>query len=79
MTAATQTLTRDQRYARRKRANAERDIERRAALWHQMLRIEAWLPELYRQRRAAAQRLDELDSLIRDEEAAVAEIRATVK
>jgi hypothetical protein len=61
------------------RRQKERAVEIRADLWLQAERIERYLPELYRQRREAAEHLHELDSLIRDEKAAVAEIRATVK
>ncbi len=46
--------------------------------WLEAERIEAYLPELHRQRRGVADHLEALDELIRDEESAVREIRATV-
>lgn len=63
----------------------EREAERTtvadstAAVWHQMCRIENNLPQLYRQREATARRLEEITDLRADEEAAVAETRATVR
>ncbi len=63
----------------RANSNADRDAARRAALWVQGQRIEAYLPRLYEQHQEAAQRLRELDELIRDEEDEAARIRATVK
>lgn len=57
---------------RRQREAIDEAIERRARAWQQAQRIEAYLPTLRRQRQ-------ELDDLIRDEEQAVAEIRAAIK
>lgn len=57
-------------------AEFTRIAEKKAAMWCQMLRIEAYLPVLYRQKMAAAERLEELTALIDDEEKTVREIRA---
>ncbi len=65
----------------REREQSARDaaIDRRVKAWLAAERIEAYLPCLLRQREDAARHLRELDALIRDEQAAVAEIRASIK
>lgn len=73
------TLTRGQRYERRKREAESEAVERRARLWNQCLRIEKYLPELYRQRDEAAARLSEITDLIADEQEAARQIREQVK
>ncbi len=70
--------TRGQRAYRRRGERAAEAAELRTASWHQAERIEAYLPELYRQREEAAQRLTEITDLIHDEEQAVREIKDTV-
>ena len=61
---------------RREESEKEQTTNRRAAMWVQMLRIQAYLPRLYEQRQEAAQRLGDLDRLIHDEEIEASRIRA---
>ncbi len=62
----------------RTRSDADKAAIRRADLWCQMQRIEKYLPELHRQREDAASHLRDLDELIADEQAALAEIRVSI-
>lgn len=75
----TDTLTRGQKYEAKKRESEAAAIERRTSLWLQKERIERYLPTLRLKREEAARHLQDLDELIRDEQAAVAEIREQVK
>ena len=59
----------------RNKENAERGIVRRADCWLQAERIAHYLPVLYRQRKEVAQKLEQLDVLIADEEQAEGELR----
>ncbi len=51
--------------------NAEVEVSRRASVLSQARRIRNYLPKLKEQRDEAAQRLADLEELIRDEEAAL--------
>ena len=59
-------------------ATKNRHADRRADAWNQMLRIEAYIPELCRQRDEATRRLEDLTDLIADEEREARRIRATI-
>lgn len=61
-----------------KQSKKDRDMDRRVALWNEAERIRKYLPTLHRQREEALRRLADLDRLISDEEAAVAQIEKQV-
>ena len=61
-----------------KKSRHDQEMDARVALWLQRERIVAYLPRLHEQREEALRRLADLDQLIADEEAAVAQIEAQV-
>ena len=52
------------------------EVDRRARAWAEVQKINAWMPNVYRQRAAVAAKLQELDEFIAQEEAAKVKLRA---
>jgi hypothetical protein len=55
---------------------AREEIEKRAEAWAELQKIEKWRPNLYAQRDEAAERLEQLEALIAEEQAEAVRLRA---